>query len=143
LQFFPQVSLKSGNQSIGATIGTTAVLCCLTNAKFEYPSCEQNRITALAVVSQCIYNVDTLRRWKMLVKIQKWGNSAALRVPAAALKEAGFVIGQRLDLKVKDGMLYLEPAQESLEQLVACITPQNCHGPLLDDEAGALGNEAW
>lgn len=77
----------------------------------------------------------------MIVEIQKWGNSAALRVPASVLKEAGFQIGQRLHLKVSDGKLSLEPAQESLESLVARITPENTHGPLLDDTAA--GTEVW
>jgi antitoxin MazE len=92
----------------------------------------------------CIYNVSTFNKARdisMLVEIQKWGNSAAVRVPASALKEAGLQIGQRLDLKTGDGRLVLEPAKASLDELVARITPENCHGLALDDEA--RGNEAW
>jgi antitoxin MazE len=77
----------------------------------------------------------------MLVEIQKWGNSAALRIPAAALKEAGLQIGQKLDLKTESGRLLLEPAAENLEDLIARITPENRHSPLLEDQA--KGNEAW
>jgi antitoxin MazE len=77
----------------------------------------------------------------MLVEIQKWGNSAALRTPAAALREAGLQIGQKLDLKAESGRLLLEPAAENLEDLIAQITPENRHSPLLEDQA--TGNEAW
>ena len=77
----------------------------------------------------------------MLVEIQKWGNSAALRIPAAALKEAGLQIGQKLNLKTASGRLLLEPAAENLEDLIARITPENRHSPLLEDPA--TGNEAW
>ena len=77
----------------------------------------------------------------VIVEIQKWGNSAALRVPASALKEAGFEIGQRLYLSVSDGRLCLEPFQESLDALVARITPENRHGQRLDHNPA--GNEAW
>jgi len=77
----------------------------------------------------------------MLVEIQKWGNSAALRLPAAALKEAGLQIGQKLQLRSEAGKILLEPAPASLEELVARITPENRHAPLLDD--ADQGREAW
>ncbi|MBV6324978.1 AbrB/MazE/SpoVT family DNA-binding domain-containing protein [Duganella violaceipulchra] len=77
----------------------------------------------------------------MLVEIQKWGNSAAVRIPAAALKETGLQIGQKLDLQTDAGQLLLVPAAESLEDLLARITPENRHTPLLDDPA--VGGEAW
>ena len=77
----------------------------------------------------------------MRVEIAKWGNSAALRVPAAALADAGLQIGQALDLRVEEGRLSLEPARANLEDLVARITPQNCHGLVLDDSG--VGAEEW
>ena len=77
----------------------------------------------------------------MRVEIAKWGNSAALRVPAAALADAGLQIGQALDLRVEEGRLILEPARANLEDLVARITPQNCHGLVLDD--AGVGAEEW
>jgi antitoxin MazE len=77
----------------------------------------------------------------MRVEIAKWGNSAAVRVPARALADAGLQIGQAVDLRVEEGRLVLEPAQENLEDLVARITPQNCHGPALED--AAVGAEVW
>ena len=77
----------------------------------------------------------------MNVEIAKWGNSAAVRVPAAALKESGLQVGQRLRLRVEQGRLTLEPDVESLESLLSRITPDNRHEPLLDD--ASRGAEAW
>jgi len=77
----------------------------------------------------------------MLVEIQKWGDSAALRIPASALKEAGLQIGQKLQLKSEAGKILLVPAPDSLEDLVARITPENRPAPLPDDSI--QGSEAW
>lgn len=77
----------------------------------------------------------------MRVEIQKWGNSAAVRVPAQALRDACVHIGQSLELRVEAGRLVLEPAAESLDDLLARMTPENMH-PLVLEEA-AVGNETW
>jgi antitoxin MazE len=75
------------------------------------------------------------------VEVQKWGNSAAVRVPALALKDAGMQVGQSLELRVEGGRLVIEPAAESLEDLLAKMTPENQHGLAL--EGSAVGAEAW
>jgi antitoxin MazE len=62
-----------------------------------------------------------------LLKFKNRGNSAALRLPAAALKEAGLQIGQKLQLRSEAGKFLLEPAPASLDELVARITPENLH----------------
>ena len=77
----------------------------------------------------------------MRVQVQKWGNSAAVRVPALALKDAGMQVGQSLELRVEGGKLVIEPAAESLEDLLAKMTPENQHGLAL--EGPAVGAEAW
>ncbi len=77
----------------------------------------------------------------MRVEVQKWGNSAAVRVPALALKDAGMQVGQSLELRVEGGRLVIEPAAESLEDLLAKMTPENQHGLAL--EGPAVGAEAW
>lgn len=91
----------------------------------------------------CLYNVDTLfDEAHMEVEIQKWGNSAAVRLPALVLREAGISLGQTLELTIENGRLVFAPKKEfSLEELVAAITPDNCHPLLLDD--GLKGNETW
>lgn len=77
----------------------------------------------------------------MRVEVQKWGNSAAVRVPALALKDAGMQVGQSLELRVEDGKLVLAPAAERLEDLLARIKPENQHD--LGLEGPPVGAEAW
>jgi antitoxin MazE len=50
-------------------------------------------------------------------------------------------VGQTLELRVESGKLVIEPATESLEDLLARMTPENQHGLAL--EGPAAGAEAW
>jgi antitoxin MazE len=78
----------------------------------------------------------------MQVEIQKWGNSAAVRLPALVLRDAGIGLGQALELTIENGKLIFTPKREyKLEELLAAITPENCHPLLLDDSL--KGNESW
>ena len=77
----------------------------------------------------------------MRVEVCKWGNSAAVRVPAPALRDAGLQVGQSLELRVEDGRLVLEPAAESLDALLAKVTPENRHRP--GREGRFAGSETW
>ncbi len=45
-------------------------------------------------------------------KVQKWGNSMALRIPATTLRAWGITEGQSVALSVKDGTLVARPAQK-------------------------------
>ena len=45
-------------------------------------------------------------------KIQKWGNSMALRIPATMLRTWGISEGQSVALSVEDGALVARPAQK-------------------------------
>jgi antitoxin MazE len=76
----------------------------------------------------------------MRVDVCKWGNSAAVRIPAPALRDAGMRIGQSLELRVQDGRLVFEPAAESLDALLAKVTRENRHG--LAVEVPPVGAEA-
>jgi antitoxin MazE len=62
--------------------------------------------------------------------IRKWGNSPALRLPTAALKEAGYHLEQRVNLIVSHGRILIEPSEKvayDLESLVRGITANNTH----------------
>ncbi len=54
-------------------------------------------------------------------KIQKWGNSMALRIPATMLRAWGIVEGQSVALSVEDGALVARSAKKrySLAALMA------------------------
>ena len=80
-----------------------------------------------------IYNVDTMTNKDIRIRasVGKWGNSAAVRLPATLLAQANFTDKQAVDLVLKDGRIILEPvtAKElNLSDLLAQITPENIHG---------------
>lgn len=78
----------------------------------------------------------------MKVELGKWGNSAAVRVPAFALADLDLAIGQTLELRIEAGRIVLEKPAETLDDLLARMTPEN--RPTLEwpDDA-PRGNEAW
>ena len=62
--------------------------------------------------------------------IKKWGNSPALRLSAAAMKEAQFSVEQRVSVKAAKGRIVIEPAELQdmrLDDLLSGITPENLH----------------
>ena len=63
--------------------------------------------------------------------IRKWGNSPALRLPSAALKDAGYVLEQKVELIVSRGRIVIQPSGNvtySLDNLLTGITKDNSHG---------------
>ncbi len=80
----------------------------------------------------------------MKTRIQKWGNSLALRIPKSFAAEAHLEQDSLVELSLVDGGLVVVPAAEpkvTLEQLVAGITEENRHGEI--DFGPAVGNEVW
>ena len=65
----------------------------------------------------------------MLVEIVKWGNSTAVRLPAAILKQVRVALGDRLELRAEGSRIVLEraPREYSLDELVSRITKKNRH----------------
>ena len=64
------------------------------------------------------------------LKIQKWGNSLALRIPSAVARQAGFHAGQPVRLSMQDSSVVVSPAGKSfltLAQRLALFDPQH-HG---------------
>jgi antitoxin MazE len=62
--------------------------------------------------------------------IRKWGNSLALRLPTAVLKEAGYQLEQKVELIVSKGRIIIQPSQKieyDLESLVNGINTKNSH----------------
>ena len=80
----------------------------------------------------------------MQTKIQKWGNSLAVRIPRAFVKEAHVAYGTTVDLSVDDGKIVIDPHPEPeyrLEELLCGVTKQNLHGEVATDDA--VGREVW
>jgi antitoxin component of MazEF toxin-antitoxin module len=79
----------------------------------------------------------------MQVEIVKWGNSSAVRLPAAAMKDLHIALGDRLELETIDGNIVLKPSPKtySLRDMLAKINDQNKHA--LVDLGAAVGREVW
>jgi antitoxin MazE len=77
----------------------------------------------------------------MKARIQKWGNSLALRIPKAFAAEAHLQVDTVVELSLVDGKLIMVPAGPTLEDLLAAVTEDNIHREV--DTGPAVGNEAW
>jgi antitoxin MazE len=77
------------------------------------------------------------------VKVVKWGNSQAVRLPKEVLKLARLREGDELTVRVEGRKIALEAARPeiTLEKLVAGITPRNRHRE--QDWGRPVGNEVW
>ncbi len=65
----------------------------------------------------------------MPIVIKKWGNSAAVRIPAPVLEAAKITLEQAVEVRAEDGRIVIEPAHGGydLENLISAITPENRH----------------
>ena len=66
----------------------------------------------------------------MAAVIRKRGNSPALRLPTAVLKQAGYQLEQKVDLVVSLGRIIIQPAKKieyDLDDLVNGIPAGNTH----------------
>ena len=80
----------------------------------------------------------------MKTRIQKWGNSLALRIPRPFAEESKLHEDSAVDVTVRNGRLVIVPVEEpqvSLEDLVKQITPRNRHNEV--ETGKPLGNEIW
>ena len=80
----------------------------------------------------------------MKTRIQKWGNSLAVRIPRPFAEETNLREDSTVDVSLRNGKLVVVPIVEpspSLEDLVKRITPRNRHGET--ETGGPVGNETW
>ena len=80
----------------------------------------------------------------MRTRIQKWGNSLALRIPKSFAAEVRLKQGSEVEISPIDGKLVVSPAAEvefTLEHLLAGITEENRHHEF--DTGQPIGNEVW
>lgn len=69
----------------------------------------------------------------MKTRIQKWGNSLALRIPNPFAEEVRLAENSTVDMTVRNGELVVVAVQEpeeTLDSLIAQITPENRHGEI-------------
>ncbi len=80
----------------------------------------------------------------MKVRIQKWGNSLALRIPKALAEEVHVRQNTQVELSLVNGKIVVEPVEPpawNLEDLLEGVTEENLH---LEIESGpSVGKEVW
>lgn len=76
-------------------------------------------------------------------KIQRWGNSLALRIPKTVATELGLQGNSQVEIKVIDRKLVVMPIVNivSLNELLNKIKPETLHGAI--DWGQPQGNEIW
>jgi antitoxin MazE len=80
----------------------------------------------------------------MKTRIQKWGNSLALRIPKSFASDIGFQKETPVEIILADGKLVITPIthpKPSLKQLLAKVTKDNLHHEV--DTGFPVGNEVW
>ena len=80
----------------------------------------------------------------MKTRIQKWGNSLALRIPKSFAVEVGLEKDAPVEVSLVNGKLVITPVSEpelKLDDLLAQVTEENLHQEV--DTSPAMGNEIW
>ena len=80
----------------------------------------------------------------MVVLVKKWGNSAAVRIPASLLADAGIGIDQPVEIRHERGRIVIEPSHGksfAISDLVKAIRGNNLHEPI--ETGPPLGREVW
>lgn len=80
----------------------------------------------------------------MRTRVQKWGNSLALRIPKSFANEVGFQRETSVEISLAEGKLVITPVAKpklTLKQLLAKVTKENLHHEV--DTGSTVGNETW
>ena len=80
----------------------------------------------------------------MKATVRKWGNSAAVRIPAALMQAIQLDIDEAVDVREEAGRIVIEPFRRKsydLDDLLKGITAKNLHSAV--DFGARQGNEVW
>ena len=80
----------------------------------------------------------------MHVRVQKWGNSLAVRIPKPLAEDAEVKEGTILNLAVSEGMVVATPVHKrkwSLQRLLAKVNKKNLYAEV--DFGPSVGREIW
>ena len=80
----------------------------------------------------------------MKTRVQKWGNSLAVRIPKAFAADLGLAQDSSVELALEDGSLVVRPSprpQYQLSELLERVTEDNLHTE--EDFGRPVGNEEW
>ena len=80
----------------------------------------------------------------MNTRMQKWGNSLALRIPKTFAAELGLKQNSPIKLSLKNGKLIVLPIitpKLTLEHLLSQVNKNNLHSEI--DNGHSVGKEVW
>jgi antitoxin MazE len=93
-----------------------------------------------------IYNVETMgdKEIRIRASVGKWGNSAAVRLPATIMTQANFSAQQPINILLSKGRIILEPVNSpefDLDEMLSQIKPEHLHGEI--NFGGPAGKEVF
>ena len=80
----------------------------------------------------------------MVTRVQKWGNSLAVRIPRAVAEDTHLSPGKAVEVVARDGRVVIAPAhprRPTLGELLKGVSARNRHAAI--DTGPAVGAEAW
>jgi antitoxin MazE len=80
----------------------------------------------------------------MKATVKKWGNSAAVRIPAAVMQATHLDLDEVVDVREEAGRIIIEAVRQKayeLGDLLKGITPKNQHQAV--DFGPGVGKEVW
>ena len=80
----------------------------------------------------------------MKATVRKWGNSAAVRIPASVMQATRLDLDEVVDVREEAGRIVIEPVRKKtydLVKLLKGITSKNQHDAV--DFGPAMGKELW
>ncbi len=80
----------------------------------------------------------------MEVKVSKWGNSLAVRIPSGIARSAKLKEGSGLEIAGTGGCIILKPLKKTvydLNELLSRVTEENIHQEI--ESGGPIGREEW
>ncbi len=80
----------------------------------------------------------------MITKVQKWGNSLAVRIPRSVAEDTQLTLGEAVNMASHDGQIVItavRPKRFKLDELLKGVTARNRHEEV--DTGDAVGREVW
>lgn len=80
----------------------------------------------------------------MKTSVKKWGNSAAVRIPASVMQATRIALDEVVNVREEAGRIVIEPVRQQtydLDKLLKAITSKNQHEAV--DFGPAVGKEVW
>ena len=80
----------------------------------------------------------------MITKVQKWGNSLAVRIPRSVAEDSQLKLGEAVNMASYDGQIVIAAVRQQrfkLNDLLRGVTSRNRHEEVAT--GSAVGREVW